>query len=65
MRDRRSVRVEPAGFYLGLFLSVWQAERGWKAWRLALLLAVSQVALVAGFLLEKGADRRRAVMPGA
>lgn len=56
---RGSSRTEPPSFYLGLFLSAWQVERGWKAWRLAMLLGISQAAHVAGFLLESTAERRR------
>jgi GT2 family glycosyltransferase len=51
-RAERLVRLEPARFYLGLFLWPWTARHGAAALRLALLFAASQVAHTAGYLRE-------------
>jgi len=47
-----SFRLEPLPFYLDLLRFPFRDNSGWRAWRQAVLLGLSQASLAAGFLAE-------------
>src|SRR5580658_3540575 len=53
-----STRIEPLGFYVNLLRFPWTRERPGRALRLSVLLCVSQIANVGGFLKEWWRNRR-------
>jgi glycosyltransferase involved in cell wall biosynthesis len=52
-RNAARRRLEPFSFYSGLIHFPWREERGWSAWRSAVLLGISQLANAAGFFWAK------------
>ena len=48
-REDGDGRREPASFYLNLLRYPFSMTRGWRAWSLAMLMGVSQGAIVAGY----------------
>ena len=58
-RNQEPVRVEPLRFYRALLASPFTQHRGGKAFALAGLLGLSQVANAAGFFSERRRIGRR------
>jgi len=52
-----STRIEPPGFYLNLLRFPWRREHPVRALRLSVLLCVSQIANIGGFLKERWRNR--------
>jgi GT2 family glycosyltransferase len=57
-RGQGGLRLEPMSFYRGMLRFPMSHDRGWKAFQLASLLGIAQVANATGFLHESLAQLR-------
>lgn len=51
--------MEPLSFYMDLLRFPFREDSGWRAWRQAVLLGLSQAFLAAGFLAELLSGQRQ------
>ena len=58
-RGGQSITVKPAAFYFHLLRYTFGRRQSVNVWALVILLALSQVAVAAGFFWELGRERAR------